>query len=130
MAESEPEEMGAFLYDIGASLKQEPLENAVKLREGMNEISYVLEDSSNPHLQFQRYFLSTLVNDMWKNLAMSVSREVSDNDQKEVLSTLGKSLCEIGKATKNRNFNQCYQLYTDLLGKYTSRINGIEVKRI
>jgi hypothetical protein len=130
MAESNmAEEMGSFLYDIGDSLEKEPINSAVKIRDGMGEIRYMSNESSNPHLKFQRYFLSTIIDDMWKNLAMSVSRETSDEDKRTILALFGIYLQKIGNATQKEDFEECYAEYVMLFEEYIEKINQMEVDR-
>lgn len=123
------EEMGSFLYDIGDSLEKEPINSAVKIRDGMGEIRYMSNESSNPHLKFQRYFLSTIIDDMWKNLAMSVSRETSDEDKRTILALFGIYLQKIGNATQKEDFEECYAEYVMLFEEYIEKINQMEVDR-
>lgn len=129
MALSKPEGVGELLVDVGEKVKNDPLDKAMELRKLVSEMRIVAKNSNNLHINFQYYFLSTIINDIWKNIAMSVSQEVDEDKQSEVLELLGEHLEDIGEKTRESNFEKCYVEYTFLLDEYLNKIDNIEVKQ-
>ena len=117
--------IGEQLREVGQLVRKSPAENAHKLREDMGNIRMKCENSDNGHLIFQSYFLKTMLNDVWKNLAIDVSYRIPFEDQELILRMVGKYLKILGDLTRNGQFEHCYTAYVEFLVEYREAIREI-----
>lgn len=124
--QSPHEAIGDQLTEMGHSIEDEPLNHAYKLREGMEDIGIKCRNADHDDLIFQIYFLETIIDDIWKNMAIDVSYEIPRRSQQEILSMAGSYFKDIGNATKEKDFIKCYKLYVKFLNEYREKMSRLE----
>lgn len=121
----EDAEINELLVIMGRSLVKDPENYAVCFRTGVGELENRLEHTNDDHIEFLVFFLKKFADDVWNNIAMEAALELDDQDQEEILKSIGSRLVNIGENIESGEYATCYEQYVEMTSEYLTKIETI-----
>lgn len=121
----EDAEINELLVIMGRSLVKDPENYAVCFRTGVGELEDRLEHTDDDHIKFLVFFLKKFADDVWNNIAMEAALELDDQDQEEILKSIGSQLENIGENIESGEYATCYEQYVAMTSEYLRKIEAI-----
>ena len=115
---------------IGKNLKDEKSENAALLIKFIQKLERISKELNDRDLIFISYFLNTLIEDIWSNIAVDSSyrEEVSDDEKDLFLSGLGEQIEKLAISIKEKDFSKCHETCGDMIEGYLKVVEVFETK--
>lgn len=119
-------ELSNELADMAKSMREIDGDDAKGIKDGIEAVEDIASESDNPHVRFQSYMLSTLVDDIWHNIAMTSSVYIHDDILIELIQSLGEYIKDISIAYEENDYNKVYQELAYLYEEYDDRMKVID----
>jgi len=115
---------------IGKNLKDETSENAALLIKFIQKLERISKELYDRDLIFISYFLNTLIEDIWSNIAVDSSyrEEISDDEKDIFLSGLGEQIEKLAISITENDFSKCHETCGDMIEGYLKVVEVFETK--
>lgn len=115
---------------IGKNLKDEKSENVALLIKFIPKLEKKSKELRDRDLIFISYFLNTLIEDIWSNIAVDSSyrEEISDDEKDRFLSDFGENIENLAVSIKEKDFSKCHETCGDMIVNYLEVVEVFERK--